>query len=111
MMEAESATGPTSVVPAAAPLLPPPAPVVQVPLPAPALEAEPEPEPQAEPAAQTEYGWAREDTREFEPLSAMPEPEPEPEPEHHREEEAPAVKEPVFERIPGNGSRDFDWGE
>jgi cell division initiation protein len=72
----------------------------------PASEPEPEPEPE------TEYGWAREDTREFEPISAFPEPEPEldPEPVHHHEQSLP-VSGPVFERIQGAGSHDFDWGE
>jgi cell division initiation protein len=67
-------------------------------------------QPVAEP--ETEYGWAREDTREFEPISAFPEPEPEldPEPVHHHEQSLP-VSGPVFERIQGAGSHDFDWGE
>jgi hypothetical protein len=73
----------------------------------------PAPEPEPEPAAESEYGWAREDTREFEPISAVPEPdpEPEPEPEHHYEAPPRPVAEPVFDRIPGGGSRDFDWGD
>jgi hypothetical protein len=79
----------------------PPFPVVPVAVPKPDVELEPEPE------AETEYGWSREDTREFEPLSALAEPEPE---AHHDEPPAP-VAEPVLERIPGAGSRDFDWGE
>jgi cell division initiation protein len=63
-------------------------------------------------------GWPveREDTAEFEPIAA-PEPEAiqslesaaahEPEPDH----DDGSRSEPVFERISGGGSRDFDWGE
>ena len=67
--------------------------------------AEPEPEPEIEP----EYGWAREDTREFEPISALPKPEPAL--DHHHDQAPLPVSEPVLERIPGAGSHDFDWGE
>jgi cell division initiation protein len=62
------------------------------------------PEPELDP----EYGWAREDTREFEPISLEEAPALE---DHHDAEESHQVSEPVLERIPGAGSRDFDWGE
>jgi hypothetical protein len=91
----------------------PPAPVEQ-----PAPEPEPQPvvyalppAPQPEPEVESEYGWAREDTREFEPISAYPEPEPGLALDHHDEQPSLPVAEPVLERIPGAGSRDFDWGE
>jgi cell division initiation protein len=80
---------------------PEPEPVVYALPPAPELEPEPEP------AVESEYGWAREDTREFEPISALPEPEP----DHHYEDSSLPLAEPVFDRSPGGGSRDFDWGE
>jgi cell division septum initiation protein DivIVA len=67
------------------------------------------PAPVAEPHVESEYGWAREDTREFEPISGLPEPEPDV--EHVHDEPSLPVAEPVLERIPGAGSRDFDWGE
>jgi hypothetical protein len=76
-----------------------------------ALPPVPEPEPEPEPAAESEYGWAREDTREFEPISALPEPEPDPDTEHRYQEPPRPIAEPVFDRIPGGGSRDFDWGD
>jgi hypothetical protein len=75
----------------------------------PTVEPEPELERAVEPEAENEYGWSREDTREFEPLSALPDPEPEPEARH---EESPApVGEPALQSIQDRGSRDFDWGE
>jgi len=100
-----------------APAPPVPAPVADQAVPVPVVEHEPEPvafvvppSPVADEeqvhAVESEYGWAREDTREFEPISA----EPEPEPEHQVEHEDPA-DQPVLERVPGAGSRDFDWGE
>jgi len=87
-----------------------------------------------EPSAEEDYGWEREDTREFVPITlseptveapAEPEhqhePAAEPEAEHEPEHEAEhleiedagheAVAEPLIGRIPGGGSRDFDWGE
>jgi len=67
--------------------------------------------PEPEPNAESEFGWSREDTREFEPISFEPEPQAEPEPEHHAIATAEPVEEPVLKRIPGAGSRDFDWGE
>jgi hypothetical protein len=69
-----------------------------------ALPPAPEPEPEVE----SEYGWSREDTREFEPISALDEPEPDH--DHHEQPSLPVV-EPMLEPIRGNGSRDFDWGE
>ena len=69
----------------------------------------PAPEPEPEPAAESEYGWAREDTREFEPISALPKPERAL--DHHHDQPPLPVAEPVLERIPGSGSHDFDWGE
>jgi hypothetical protein len=88
------------------------------------------------PATEDDYGWEREDTREFvpittsEPVAERPvehesEPEPvavgetlaEPEPEHAEEHPVvddaaiDAVAEPLLEPIRGGGSRDFDWGE
>jgi hypothetical protein len=87
-----------------APLLP----LVHVPMPEPVVPVvAPEPEPESE----NEYGWAREDTREFEPLAGLHDPDPEPEVESHHVESAEPVVEPVLERITGAGSRDFDWGE
>jgi cell division initiation protein len=137
----ESQTAPASAaVPAPVPVpVPVAAPVVAPepePEPEPELIHEPEPEPvheqepvaampwpaipvpaapvhlrEPEPNAESEYGWAREDTREFEPISFEPETQPAPEPEHHAVATADPVEEPVLERIPGAGSRDFDWGE
>ena len=72
-----------------------------------ALPPAPELEPEPEPVGESEYGWAREDTREFEPISAVPEPEP----EHRYEEPSRPVAEPLLDRITGGGSRDFDWGD
>jgi hypothetical protein len=88
-----------------------PAPVEQpAPEPAPVVYALP-PAPQPEPEVESEYGWAREDTREFEPISGFPEPEPDLDLDHHDAQPLLPVAEPVLERIPGAGSRDFDWGE
>jgi cell division initiation protein len=91
----------------------PPAPVEQPapePDPAPVVYAlPPAVEPEPEPEVESEYGWAREDTREFEPISAVPQLEPEP--AHLHSQPPLPVTEPVLERIPGVGSRDFDWGE
>jgi cell division initiation protein len=74
----------------------------------PVVEALPvisKPEPELDP----EYGWAREDTREFEPISLEEEPVLD---DDHDDEEPHQVSEPpVLERIPGAASRDFDWGE
>jgi cell division initiation protein len=78
---------------------PEPEPIVHVLPPAPELEPEPE--------AESEYGWARDDTREFEPVSGPPESEQ----DHHYDEPSRPVAEPAFDRITGGGSRDFDWGE
>jgi hypothetical protein len=75
----------------------------------PTVEPEPEIDRAVEPEAENEYGWSREDTREFEPLSALPDPEPEPDARH--EEPAAPVGEPALHPIRGGGSRDFDWGE
>jgi len=61
----------------------------------------------AEPEVESEYGWVREDTREFEPISSVPEHEPVTDQGAEPHDEA----KPVLERIPGIGSRDFDWGE
>ncbi|HEY4346886.1 MAG TPA: hypothetical protein VGM80_04800 [Gaiellaceae bacterium] len=64
-------------------------------------EHAPAQEPQPEP-------WAREDTREFEPIlpsqfeEAL-------EPQYDRDGREPAKA--VLHRIPGAESRDFDWGE
>ena len=66
-----------------------------------------------EPEFESEYGWAREDTREFEPISSLPEPVPLPgaEPERNDNGPARAAANPFVERIPASGSHDFDWGE
>ena len=61
-------------------------------------------------------GWSREreETAEFEPIvpaSSDPMRAPEPEPALDHEESEASASEPVLERIAGNGSRDFDWGE
>ncbi len=64
-------------------------------------------EPELVTGADDEYGWSREDTREFEPISGMPEPEPEPQPEAP----IPPVAEPALRQSTNGGSRDFDWGE
>jgi hypothetical protein len=71
--------------------------------------SQPDPEPAAD--VESRYGWAREDTREFEPIATLPELDPEPEPEHRHEEPSRPVAEPVLEPIRGAGSHDFDWGE
>ena len=87
----------------------PPAPVEQ-PAPEPVVYAlPPAVEPEPEPEIESEYGWAREDTREFEPISALPKPERAL--DHHHDQPPLPVAEPVLERIPGSGSHDFDWGE
>jgi hypothetical protein len=118
MIESETAAAPAPV-PVAAPVPaaveepaveaePVPAPVEE-PAPQPAVEALPVvSEAKPEPEVDSEYGWAREDTREFEPIALGEEPEPD---DHHIDEEPQLVSEPVLERIPGAGSRDFDWGE
>ena len=69
----------------------------------------PQEEHEGAPRVESEYGWTREDTREFEPISAAPEPDAEA--DDRPEEPSAPVAEPVLERIPGAGSRDFDWGE
>jgi DivIVA protein len=96
---------------------------VPIPLP-PVLEGDPEP-------VNEEIGWAREDTREFEPIAITPveeaptalvEPEPEqmhvpiedPIDEHEHEHEqmhGESQGQPVLQSVPGRESRDFDWGE
>jgi hypothetical protein len=101
---------------------------VPIPLP-PVLEGDPEP-------VNEEIGWAREDTREFEPIATTPveeapialvEPEPEqmhgpiedpiedPIDEHehdeHEQMHSASQGQPVLQSVPGRESRDFDWGE
>jgi hypothetical protein len=103
---------------------------VPIPLP-PVLEGDPEP-------VNEGIGWAREDTREFEPIATAPveeapveeapialvEPEPEqmhapledPIDEHEHEHESEQMHresqgQPVLQSVPGRESRDFDWGE
>jgi cell division initiation protein len=73
--------------------------------PLPVAPAAPEPEP--------DYGWSREDTREFEPISSLPEPAPFVglEPEHHPDEPPRHAASPLVERIQAAASHDFDWGE
>ena len=61
----------------------------------------------AEVDSEPEYGWTREDTREFDPITPVDSFD---HPGPLFEEEA-ATPEPVLERIPSVGSRDFDWGE
>jgi cell division initiation protein len=59
------------------------------------------------------YGWAKEDTREFVPITpaeAEGQVAEAPEVEHGPEDDE-MVAEPALERMNGGGSRDFDWGE
>ncbi len=101
---------------------------VPIPLP-PVLEGDPEP-------VHEEIGWAREDTREFEPIaiaaleeapveeapiaSVAPEPMNVPiedpidehESEHeHEQMHSESQDQRVLQSVPGRESRDFDWGE
>jgi cell division septum initiation protein DivIVA len=120
----EEGTGPT---PAAQPAVG--AKPVELP---PVLDGRPAP-------AKQEIGWAREDTREFEPIAVEPvapepivapsreapaaevetrpepAPEPLPEPEHQAQGESEpgneSAAQPVLHSVPGRESRDFDWGE
>lgn len=55
--------------------------------------------------------WAREDTREFEPISVPELAEDTIEPLHRLRLDKPAQGEPRREARPTRASRDFDWGE
>ncbi len=95
----------------------------------PVLDGEPMP-------VKEEIGWAREDTKEFEPIAVEPiapveaapiapvetepeelhaqidEHEHEPEQEQeHRSDRSVNSSQPVLQSVPGRESRDFDWGE
>ena len=116
------------VPPAPAPVADPPVPVVEaVPAVEPEPEHQPEPEPvhepvafvpppqpvvadeEPEPVVESEYGWAREDTREFEPISAEPEPG-RAGTEHEVVGHEDPVEKPVLERVHGAGSRRLRLG-
>jgi hypothetical protein len=118
------AAGPTTVAEPKLDPSEPPAPVAMTPDPVPAVALAPEPqavaEAQPEPVAEAEnepgpmvaagaksYGWTREDTREFDPITPVDGPDDHEPPE----EEAERDSGPVLEPIRGAGSRDFDWGE
>ena len=84
---------------------------------APVTEADPEVAPvPVEPTATVAddgYGWAREDTREFVPITPAEAEGQVVEAPHveHSPEDDELVAEPALERMNGGGSRDFDWGE
>ena len=63
-----------------------------------------------EPEAENEYGWSREDTDEFEPVSALPDPEPDAGSGAAASESRCTRPEPVLQRISGPRVRAISTG-